>query len=307
MPKKTQTTKKKVVKVQAPPKRGLPNIDLSAHTERLCGLTDPFCDEAGKHQIPDQGAGHTFTEQIRYVDTLGSNTNGDCYYAVGAKANYPLLPSSAGNYAANWTVSNAASLLTTAGSEYRVISYGVRLISQLAATNCSGTLAIGIGAPPSVNSAIQLSPDGYTHYEIHAIGSDSEWHIVGSPLTAEYLNLETVGFTATTTADPLSTWNAIFINATGLPISTASCFRIEIVINVEFTFAPVSTLKKLARPQPVYNPSVMQQMNEVSRNHGHVIKGARDKVKAHLKREAKKAIVKHVLPMIAKKATALLV
>ncbi len=279
----------------------------SVHHDQLISIVDPFSDAAGTAKIPDLGAGRTQSESIRFAGTVSSNANGNAYFSIAPKLNFPFLYSSnstAWDSTYSGGIQNTTSMCYSQGSEFRITSYGIRLVSLFSATDAKGAIVLATGQPVSVSGSVVLTPDSYSDYHLSSIGDDSEWHMVGVPDSAESLDWTPVTSASTNIQGPVEGWNTLYILATGMPVSTAA-FQMEIVVNVEFKFLQGSTLQKFASPQPVYNPQMLVARNEAYLGASKVIKGSKDVVAKHLKQEAHKALTKHVFPFLAKKGAKL--
>lgn len=278
--------------------------DYAQHHDTLVGLVDPFSKDAGQTKIPDLGASRTYSEQIRFVSALSSDANGNAYFVVVPKTNYPFLINNVNVWAAAYLLSSP-SLCASDGQAFRVTSMGVRITSLLAATTSSGTLALATGPAPLLAGVVQVSPDYYYEYQLDAVGDESEWHLIGKPTGNESLEWNDISSYSTAAQSPIEGWTSLYCIGQGLPVST-SVFRVEIVLNVEFTFTPLSPLAKLATQQPVYNPQLLVARNELQNRVMHSVKGAKDKLAQHVKKEAHQAIRKHVLPFLKKKGLKML-
>lgn len=304
-------------KQQQPPRKkngGGGNLSAlsSKHHDDLCGITDPFCPHARGARVPDSGSGRTATEQIRFVQTMKGATDAtSAAMAVCPKTNFPFLRDNtsadawSSTFAAN---GNVTSLCNTSGREVRIVSAGVRIVSLLSATDSKGSLAIArTSVPQLVSTAVQTSPNYYTSYEIHPIGPSTEMHMIFHPTSNQsndFNDLNDTGIQSSTDPYPPG-WDTIVLRAEGVP-KNVDIFRVEYVVNVEFTVKQGSAFQSITEPQPLYNPQMLVARNAVHNSVNHVMKGAADKAKSHLKQEAKKALTKHILPFLAKKGAALL-
>lgn len=286
------------------PIRGIPQ----GHHDDLCGLTNPFCDQAKHAKVPDIGAGTSFTEQVRFDATLDSRVDGSCYACIAPKVNNVLLRNQAVTptlWNTFYDTTSSNSLVSTYGGSGRIVTYGVRIVSLMSATDSKGSIALAAGLSPSGGVTVLTNADAYSHYDLHAIGPSSEWHMIGKPLGSESTDYVDLSVYDGTTETSIPGWNSLFILGEGLPVNSP-VLRLEIVINYEYSFQTDSGLRKLQSDQPVFNPSMLSARNEVMLRANHVVKGAKSSLEAHVKSEAKKALTKHVLPWIAKRGAAML-
>jgi hypothetical protein len=280
---------------------------MDRHHNTLCGLTNPFCEEAKNAKLPDTGAGSSFTEAIRWVGGLTADSNGDLAAQFIPRMDAPLLISSDminWNGNTNW-LQATNSLANTYAEKIRVTTYGIRIISLLSAVDAKGSVALATGAQSDPVTPVRFSPDYYAKYDLHGISAASEWHMIGKPTSSAATDMvEVTSDLYDNSGTPIPGWNNLFILCEGLPANT-NCLRVEVVINFEYTIKTTTPLGKLQTPQPVFNPAMLTARNEVMNELHHVVKGGKASIEAHAKKEAKKALVKHVLPFLAKKGTKL--
>lgn len=291
-----------------------PSNNISAHHEsQLVGLTDPFSPEAASARYPDQGAGRSLTFTQRLQITLSSDASGTVALAVTPKPNFALIQaaSNAGNVT-TWPATFSAlgdvstSLINSYGRTFRPTSYGVRIVNTLSATASSGYLILGKSGLVTLGSTTTWSPNNFTTWETHPVSHGGEWHMVGRPRSAAAYNEFDVANFGSNTNVGISQWETIYIGAFGLPASS-SCLQAELVFNYEYFAAEDAPIAALAQQQPVYDPRMQAAINEVQANHPPSHKGPQAQVRAFVKREGKKALLKHVLPFVAKKAALALV
>ncbi len=316
MPKVKKTSlprKKKSTSTQKSKQRTTVNTGASTHEATLVGLTDPFSPEAANARYPDQGAGKTMSFQQRLAFSLTTDAGGAGAAMLTVKPNFLYLLSSsvsgntvtwAGTYDAGGDVTT--NLVNTYGLSFRPTSFGARIANNLGATDSSGHIIIAKGsAVTGIPTGTTFIPSNFNTWEVHPMVHGGEWHTVGAPRSASaYAMASVAGYT--NTSDPLNTWDSIYVYVTGTKASTAVLY-LELVVNFEFITKEDAIIAQLAEPQPVYNAPMITAINEVQSNHLPSHKGGQSVVRSFLKREAKKALVKHVIPFVAKKATALLV
>lgn len=289
-----------------------PGTSTAHHEAILVGLTDPFSEEASRARYPDQGAGRTLTFTQRMSVTLTTDANGIVTASATPKPSFPwITQASAVGTTTTWPATfNAAgdfsaSLINTYGTSFRPTSYGVRVLNLLSATNASGYLILAKGGGITLSSTTTFSPNNFTTWETHPLQHGGEWHMVGLPRSATAYTTQAVASFNTNTAAGLGAWETIYIAAYGLPASTAA-LQVEMVFNFEYVAAEDAPISALAEPQPVFDPQMQVAINAVQSAHPPSHKGARSVVSNFVKREAKKALVKHVIPFVAKKATQVL-
>ncbi len=280
------------------------------HEERLIGLTDPFSPQAAEARYPDQGAGRTLTFQQRYSTPLSSDAAGKIGFIVSAKPNYPLayassIAGSVISWGAAYSGNFSTNLLNTYGLEYRPTSVGVRIANSLSATNSSGYIVFAKSGSIELSpGTTTMNPSNFSSWDMHPMAHGEEWHSQLKPRSANGYTMGSVSAFGTTTASENS-WEYLYVYCSGLPASTDSIV-LEVFWNYEYIAKEDSPIAMLATRQPVLDVNMQTAINAVQSSHPTSHKGTRDKIQGFVKREAKKALLKHVLPFAAKKATQLL-
>lgn len=105
----------------------------------------------------------------------------------------------------------------------------------------------------------------------------------------------------TNTQQGTPNWESIYVVVLG---STASvvALTIEVTLNYEYTVAEDAPIAQLALKQPTFSAPLITAINEVQGSHPPSHKGPQSVVRAFIKKEGKKALLKHVLPFVAKRA-----
>lgn len=243
---------------------------------------------------------------------FNTDANGTYALAFTPKSNYTLTQmSSAVGSIVSWQTtssgnSNASSnLLMTYGELYRPTSMGVRVCNMLSATNSSGFVVLAKGGPAPLNSVTTFSPSNFTSWDSHPMTQGGEWHAVSCPRSASAYEMLDVDDYGVDTNSGLGNWETIYVFVKGAPGATAAIL-VDWVINYEYTVRDDAPIAQLAVPQPVMNIPVQTAVNSVQSNMATSHRASTAAFSNILRREAKKALVKHVIPFAAKKATQLL-
>jgi hypothetical protein len=278
-----------------------------SHERMLTGLTDPFSPEAARAQYPDQGAGATLTFQQRFTATLTANAANEGALAVNPKINFPILQaataaSASCTWAANCTGNAATNLVNTFAKSYRPTSCGVRLSALQSATTASGYLVICKGGPPTVGQVTTFNPSSFSHWDTHSVVAGAEWHAVLHPRSSNAYDFKDPTLTNVNQFD--DTWETLYLYTNGSAVG--GVVILDIFINYEYTAVEDSPIAQLAVPQPILNVPMQTAVNTVQSSHPPSHKGPSSVIKNFIKKEGKKALLKHVLPFATKKATQLL-
>lgn len=275
------------------------------HLDTLIGLTDPFSGEAAKARYPDQGAGRTMTFQRRSTTTMASDAQGEACLAFNPKSNNIMLggnvTGTSVGWGSVWLLDTPTDLLSANAYQYRPTSFGIEILCMLSATNCSGYLVVAKAGPPAPNGTTTMDPVNFTSWEGHAVRNGGEYHVTSHPRSGNAYAMKLFA-DYDGAADPADdTWESVYLYAAGLPAS-ANCFIINIVANYEFTTKEDSSIGQLASPQPIYHPQMQIAVNEVQSTLPASHRNGKAAVSSLIKREGKKALIKHVLPFVARKA-----
>lgn len=283
-------------------------MDTSSHESMLTGLTDPFSDESARARYPDSGSGKSLTFQQRYTFPMTTSAGGGFFCVVTPKFNFPLLVfASISGSVATWPATYSAfgdstgNLLLAYGKTARLTSIGVRICNTLSATDSAGYIIIAKGGPPAVSGTTTFSPTNFTNWDDHPYGQGQEWHSVAAPRGGGAYNLTPFTSAVLNTDAPLEGWENIYIGVLGTKIS-ASIGVLDMVFNYEYIPAEDAAIAQLAEKQPILNIGMQTAINEVQSAHLASHKGGGHVVKAFIKKEGKKALLKHVLPFVQKNA-----
>jgi hypothetical protein len=284
-------------------------VDSAAHEATLIGLTDPFSAEAAVTRYPDQGSGKSMVQQSRLTTQLSTNAAGNAFICFNPRANFPeyVFTSAAGNvvtWPAAWTGDLSTNMLNTHGYTYRPTSMGIRISNLLSATASAGTIAIAKSGPPSGTTT--FDPSRFTSWDQHSLIHGGEWHVTSHPRSANAYDFRPVTDTAGNTTAPDNNWESVYVAVQGTGVVSLPVVQVEVFINYEFTFQEDSGFAGLAGPQPVLDIHMQTAINEVQSSHPPSHKGGTHVIRGFIKKQGKKALLKHVLPFVAKKGAQIL-
>lgn len=231
--------------------------------DHVCALSDPFCPEARGAKIPDSDSSKSFAVQLRDVAGLVPDANGRAAMYIGPGLNSKIRSHATMNATQVSTWTGASSIadytaLSTAGEAYRIVSWGVRIYSQLAPTDQSGQFRV-ITTPEEPITPFLYNTSFFEEIKVYPTTEDSV-HWTSKPIgTAhkEYIPM----------ADAAS-WDWVVIIADGLPVTTASAFTVEIVFNLEVQPNFGSITGALSTPASPHKPHVLSAAGEVLSKHG---------------------------------------
>lgn len=243
--------------------------------------------------------------------TQAVDAEGEVALCFNPKINYPVLQSTGvvGNvvtWGVAWSQNVSTNLPNTYATQYRPISMGVRIYNTLSAIDSAGYIVFAKGGRATVSTTTTFNPSNFSSYEAHPMKHGGEWHMVSAARGANAYSLKSPSDFNTTTSAGDDTWESLYLLVQGTKPSSVPLF-IEVVWTVEYVPAEDAPIASMAVPQPVLNIGMQTAVNHVQSQHPAVHKGPTSSVKAFIAREGKKALVKHVIPFVAKKAVAALV
>jgi len=229
-----------------------PTTDL---VERLCSLTDPFCDAARGARLPDETGIPAIGYRWRGVLNLTSDANG--VGAVYVLPSYPFATAAQAAAAsslttpATWSTIDNASTLTAVTVKYRVVSFGVLVRPMCAPTSASGMLTITEIPQLIVANTFPSGPNNNSRQ--YRVGLPN---FQGAAWIAEPYGLDARTWVSqnTNTSAQGSNFPGVAISVSGAPASTVMA-EVEYFLNMEHAVAG-GALSELAQPPPRDQPQV---------------------------------------------------
>jgi hypothetical protein len=261
-----KTTNKTRPKRQRRPRRARKNArpahalvgmaDSSVLAELGCTITNPFCPGAKGHLLPDRTPGQRLAFQLRGTTGITTNASGSgaAFFtpSVESVGNSLVSVSTAGASAVlpaagSWGYYNGANTLTGYGSNYRIVSFGALVRTNMAANSAVGTLAlleVNAIAPGSTISYSQLVG---SRIDISSLYSGSERAWISSPDGSS-----SRAFRPLDSAAPNQSGNftSLMVLVTGAPASTTNVVMVEYVVNVELLVDTNNAVALLLPPAP---------------------------------------------------------
>jgi len=267
------------------------------HVAKQCSITDPFCPLAKGSKWPDGTSGNTFAEQFRGHVPLVTTASGWGAVLFASAAPYGYNKSSTEGVGVgqitstgNWNIDTAlspyqtSSLLSTAGLEYRIVSFGVVARVNASATTASGTMSMGtLSAVPS--GGYQLGGTLYPEQRVKSVQPGLEMAWIAKPRgpgARTFISLSTNTSNPTMSND----WTNLIVEVYGGPASTP-VMDIEWYMNVEFTVNAGQALARVAPPNPPAIPILTTGTSKVHSSLGSIldggVKAVEDTVISHAK------------------------
>jgi hypothetical protein len=242
-------------------------ISFGAHTasdvKHVCALADPFSDCAKGSKLPDDDNTPSIAMQIRDHTVISSDANGRGGCTIRANPSAAFTPASTitTTQVSVWGSDEGLTdytAIAAGSSKYRLVSWGVRIFSELAPTNQSGAFRV-ITTPTNVSgAAFTYSSSFFEEVKMFPTATDPVYwtsKTVGNQYR-EYIDL-------TSRAD----WEQVTIVAYGLPASTSNCFVVEVVYNFEIQPSLGQLTGSLATPAADHKPHVLQAAGQLIKKH----------------------------------------
>jgi len=268
----------------------------------VCGQTDPFCSHALGARIPDGNAGRSLAYQVRGSILVGTNAAG-----VGGVCFLPYFPymvsaatGTTGTITWNNTTQNvtASTAFASSISYYRIVSWGVKIGSILAATNNSGFVTVASASSiPTTTTVPDMEFDDAIMSPLNSFKGVT-WI---SKRLSDYNLYYSVNSSTNTFPLPFNTYTGCVVQLTG-PSSTNNCLLCELVMNLEFTPLADTASALLAVKGPVKNDAVLTGASHVQS----VIKSAAVDGVEEVGKTIENLVMKSPLGMIATIGTDLL-
>lgn len=262
-------------------------IQYGAHSatdvKHVCALADPFSDCAKGAKLPDSDNTPSIAMQIRDHTTIGSDASGrgGCVVRPNPSAAFTAAASLSGSEVLTWSADAGLTdytAIAAGSSKYRLVSWGVRVFSELAPTNQSGAIRFITTPNNNTGGAFTYASSFFEEVKMFPTSTDPVYWTskqVGNKYL-EYIDL-------TDRAD----WEQLTLVAYGLPASTANCFVVEVVYNFEIQPSLGQLTGSLATPAADHKPHVMQAAGTLLKKHaGAVVKRHAPGLLANLARGA---------------------
>lgn len=237
-----------------------------AHVMSACSILDPFCVHAKGAKRPDGLGTNTLTFQVRdtvSITTSGTSGRARTVFAGGfgifgyAQAAYAdpnfTLP-------ATWTQFASSTFATTNGSEVRLVSFGIRLISVLSATNSQGYVILGTMTNPVVGNVQSQGRTQYPESSTRPLTAGFETSWISKPTGAGAHNFHRVAGTTPPVNNAMNDfdWTSLSVEIVGGPTAGATtCLVAEIFANIEIAInetAGATGYGQLIAPAKPANP-----------------------------------------------------
>jgi hypothetical protein len=246
--------------------------------EKVCAISDPFCDGARGSRWPDHNNLATVPYSNRAHNPITTLGTGNLIFLTPVNAPVNVFTAatwSANNYTMNSTYSTSAgpTTLTSYFQGYRVVSAGFVIRSLMTVQNTSGYLIVTRGATmPALGAVIPQGNCLNAQVTTYPIEPGMEVPYVFSPLGTAARDF--VPFTASASAqivDP--SWDVVSIEVVGAVLN-GPCIDIEFFYNYEMELPSASILAQTMPKSAKANPVLMDASAEVSSDLAIAAKGA---------------------------------
>lgn len=275
-----------------PLKGEVPNRNMIPHSrvEKICSLSDPFCDHARGAPWPDGNGFAAGPYAIRNHVQVSSLSNGGALTYI-TPINVPACTLLAGTWTGTQYTTDATYTsipgynFSTYFTTYRVVTAGIVIRNLSSVMNTQGYLIISrLTAPPTFSTnvapGVVINPQVLTY----PIVPGMEIPVLHRPIGADSRNFVVFSSASTQIVDPH--WDIIKIEVVGAAAS-AVCIDIEIYYNYEMQLTANSPLAPLLNKVGTADPALMQASSAVS---SELAKTAVDSLKSLSLMAGKKAL-----------------
>lgn len=264
-------SKTKTVKVKqrrtAPSKnqRGHLGFAYSDHdVNDTVGLSDPFSEEARGTKIPDDNSSKSFTVQVRAITSMASDASGLGALRIRPSLSETFKPGAtfSGSSVDTWGGSvNVGDYLavSSAADKFRIVSWGVRVYSQLAPTEQKGSVRYITTPETTSSAAFDYGTSFFEEKKIYPVSEDAV-HWTSKPVGnvwKEYISMSEA-----------HSWDYLTLVGTGMQASEADAITVEIVFNLECQPNLGSISGALSNEAAPHKPHVLAAAGEVLKNQG---------------------------------------
>jgi hypothetical protein len=239
--------------------KGRANTSMVPHVAHsICSVTDAFCPHARGAKYPDANAQRTFPYTARSIVQLQADANGSACMLVcpGWTYGYSVFSSITTEVATMANLIAFGGTATFTPSHYRVVSLGVKVVSQTTATSSQGIIALGelSGQDSATFVTIDMTdPTKFMTYQIYPVANHDPifWLSRRGGMSSNMFEAPNV---ATITTVDTNEFSCLAIMLRGV-LANTNIIRVEIVANYELQFASGTSGSQLTSPPPPPNPA----------------------------------------------------
>lgn len=259
--------------------------------QQVCSLTDPFCVHAMGGKYPLSTSGRTITETVRAIWSPVNSASG-----AGAlvfmpnplfPANQPTLATGTYTLANTNNASPVTSMFATYGKEFKLTTWGVRVITIASATNASGYMNIGIMDDVQVGQTFSAGTTNYKEWRAVPLRHGLEMTVISKPISVEARQFSPA---PTNNSWPVGAWESIVFEWTG-NVASGNGIVFETFYNYEYSLAnPSSAVASMASMAPPPNPVIQRATDSVYRSVGNIFNMGVDAFGSFITKKAAQAL-----------------
>lgn len=244
------------------------NVAVRTAAEKAAALVDPFCEVARGSKIPDHDSSRSVAFQLKWAEQF--NTTGSGEIGANFRPNLSAMRRKASTFTgtsiATWQAADTSpdySAISSAFSEYRIVSWGIRVINLVAPTDQSGY--VRFITHPADPTAAALPFSGGLFAEVHDLPAhdlDAVW--ISKPLGSEWTQYEPIG--------GYHNWENVTIVGTGWPSSYTGAVRVEVVFNIEAVVSVGSISSLMSSPAADHSPVAITTAEHTKKKHPSVVR-----------------------------------
>lgn len=264
--KKAAEKKPKVVKPKIPS-----SVAIRGLKERVCGLSDPFCEHARGAKYMDESSTKTLSYTIEENFVMGTNASGldGMLFCPSVVYSSLVTPNSLTGTQLNFTTNRAAVVpLLTGVSKFRIVSAGYKIKCIAPALTASGVVYLRTFAVEDSSAMSTIPGATYacsSYMDIPLVDCKDVTVIIPhtSQVPQHFYVPSLISPSPTVTAWSAPGFCPTTICVSGGPASTP-VLHITYVMHVEYTFADGEALALAATPPPKMNDMVLRVAGQVT-------------------------------------------
>jgi len=274
-------------------KTALPKPNIAKLVRKVCSITDPFCSAASGSKYFDDTGVKTTPYSAHSQSVATTNSTGEyCILVVPGYSYQASIGTSLGGSCSFTTLTQVIPFSFNA-SNYRIVSYGLRIKNITAPLNSSGVVRIrGIGSSRGVDLGTVNSNLYHDFYEDVPLQNCTDLCVVGRRSSEAHHFFNAPGTTnpsAVPTDWVSNGWAPLLVSVIGAPASTA-ILQIEFFFNYELTWPDGDSMNLMTTPSPPSNTLLTTASSQVQQSIGNVFTRGIKEVENVVVKYAAKAI-----------------
>lgn len=252
-------------------------------------LVNPFGVDARGAKIPDDSSTRSVAYTLKWAFDQDTDTEGDAAFNL-----QPILSTlyNRGTNVTNAGIINSwgdqgtspdVATIQASFTEYRIVSWGVRIIPLLAPTEQSGYFRLITASASPLGDPLDTTGGLFEEVQDYPVAS-ADIHWVSKPVGNEYKEY-------VSTTGGVANWENLTVYTSGMPNSRSRAFRVEVTMNLELQADMRSIGGSLSTPAADHRPRAIMAADHARNRMKNAHHGSTESVTAKLWGLAKQGIV----------------